>query len=162
LNFKQPRARILAAPVRRPRCEHSPSPSERARGTPGARCTLEPDAMRYSAGLVHQDFRSSGQEPAFRTRCGLVYLHFAMVITSITKITGPRRVGQGASGSRTDASDKVRPPRDATSIGRPYGVASRCQWQGWRRYVPPVRRTSLMLHRRAPHLRRPPHPAPQS
>ena len=75
-----------------------PPPCERACGTPGARCTLGPDA---ECGLpqvrVHQDFRRR-RASAQRSACGVfsTCLHFASANDPITELKS-QGDGKGAS-----------------------------------------------------------------
>jgi hypothetical protein len=55
-----------------------PPPCERACGTPGARCTLGPDAMRSSAIESASGLSEAPSKcPTFRLRCFFGCLHFA-------------------------------------------------------------------------------------
>ena len=67
------RERVAAISRRhwRPSYEHSLSPPcERACGTPGARCTLGPDAMRSSASVSASGLSEAPSKcPTFRLRC---------------------------------------------------------------------------------------------
>ncbi|SEI07033.1 hypothetical protein SAMN05216367_3464 [Tardiphaga sp. OK245] len=69
-----------------------PPPCERACGTPGARCTLGPDAMRSSAIVSASGLSEAPSDcPTFRLRCFFGCLHFAMANGPITKINVPGR-----------------------------------------------------------------------
>ncbi len=84
-----------------PSCFAFPPPCERACGTPGARCTLGPDANAVFRNVeCIRTFGITSKCPAFRIRCFFGCLRVAMANDPITKITVPRRMGQGASSEK--------------------------------------------------------------
>ena len=138
------------------------TPSEKREcGTPGARCTLGPDADAvFRKGNASGLSESTSDCPAFRLRCFVGLLALCLSERSDHRIKVPRRWEGSLKRISRTRFDFGRPshcpeslsiPRSAVSL--PVAVLAQ---------IRPARRQTSPLNRVTPHLRRPPHPTPRT